>query len=73
MKDHTGRAMCRECKASVLDMEPASTSPEFWHAKERDCSLSGRILSPGEWLPWRSKRVRRTRDRGARLARKLRP
>lgn len=66
------RAVCRRCFAPLFDREPCGSRAEFIHPAG-ECPLAQRYMKPADFVPWRRKRDRRARRRGARHARKYRP
>jgi|GEM_PF-4917951 len=67
------KSICRRCGVVLLDGEPMSTTPDFRHIGPSDCPLANVYMKSSEWIAWRPKKVRRARNRGAKLARRLRP
>lgn len=66
------RARCRQCRALLVDCEPASWNGDWYH-RPGPCPKAGKTVLEGDYVAHLRKAERRARDRGARRAAKLRP
>ena len=67
------QARCRRCKQPLQDAEPFGGAGEWWHKRGTDCVNDGKELRDPEIVIHLPKKALRARNRGARMASKLRP